>query len=51
MDYQRIILTAAIMDILEDIAILCLPIPSILALRLNLRKKVAVVFAMSVGLM
>lgn len=50
LDNHAIALAGAIFSIVEDLTIITLPIPSILKLRLSIRKKVSVVFAMGVGI-
>lgn len=51
LDFHAIILAGAILSTVEDVVIICLPIPSILKLRLKVRKKVEVILIISVGMM
>jgi hypothetical protein len=50
-DFYPVILSGAIVTILEDVVIISLPIPSLLKLNLKLRKKISVILIMSVGMM
>jgi len=51
LDIHAVVFTSSILSMVEDIATISLPIPSILKLRLPLKKKVQVVLMMCVGLM
>ncbi|CAN9425428.1 unnamed protein product [Alternaria alternata] len=49
-DMRTIMLTPPILNILMDFYIICLPIPSVLSLRMNLRRKVTVISVLAFGI-
>jgi hypothetical protein len=50
-DFYPVIFWGAVCTILEDLAAISLPVPSLLKLRLRTSKKISVILVMCVGLM